>query len=130
MTFAFDTNILIRLEKKEKKTLSEVETLIKSDSAPACVTFINYFEFIQGIKLRSQKNREKSMNFIESFHCFQTSKKTASILSELKDKCEKTGKIFTLSDLLIASQCIENNLTLVTADKQFDDIEELKKIIL
>lgn len=130
MTLALDTNILIGIEKREKSTTEKIESIIKSDPAPACVTFINYFEFIQGIRLRSQKNKEKSLNFIKTFQCLQTTKKTAIILDELKNKYEKIGKTFTLSDLMIASQCIENNLTLVTTDKQFQDIEELKKIIL
>ena len=130
MTLSLDTNVLIRIEKREKSTSDKIESLIKSDPAPACVTFINYFEFIQGIRLRSQKNREKSLNFIESFQCLQTTKKTATILDDLKNKYEKMGNSFTLSDLLIASQCIENNLTLVTTDKQFNGIGELKKVII
>lgn len=130
MTLSLDTNILIRIEKRERNISEKIELLIKSDSAPACITFIAYFEFIQGIRLRSQKNKEKSLNFIEMFQCLQTTKKTAIILDDLKNKYERTGNSFTLSDLLIASQCIENNLTLVTTDKQFQEIEELKKIIL
>ena len=35
-----------------------------------------------------------------------------------------------LADLLISSQVIENNLILVTMDKDFEKIESLKKIIL
>lgn len=130
MTLALDTNILIGIEKREKYIIESVENITKKDPAPACVTFINYFEFVQGIRLRSQKNKEKSLNFIETFQCLQTTKKTAIILDDLKNKYEKMGKTFTLSDLVIASQCIENNLTLVTTDKQFQEIEELKKIIL
>ena len=130
MTLALDTNILIGVEKRGKYIIESLENIAKKDPTPACITFINYFEFIQGLKLKSQKNREKSINFIEEFQCLQTTKRTAIILDELKSKYEKMGKIFTLSDLLIASQAIENNLTLVTTDKQFEEIEELKKIIL
>ncbi|HLC36504.1 MAG TPA: PIN domain-containing protein [archaeon] len=32
--------------------------------------------------------------------------------------------------MLIASQAIENNLTLITKDKDFEKIEELQKIVL
>jgi len=130
MTLALDTNILIGIEKQKKEIIESLENIIKNDQVPACIPFIVYFEFIQGFRVKSQKNAEKSKSFIEKFRCLNTTKETTKILDEIKHKYEKIGKGFTLSDLLIASQCIENNLTLVTTDKQFSEIEELKKIIL
>ena len=57
-------------------------------------------------------------------------KKTGETLSGLKRKYEKLGNIIPLADLMIASQVIENNLILVTLDKDFERIEEMNKIIL
>lgn len=130
MTLILDTSILIDIEKEEKNTINKIKDITKNDPVPANITFINYFEFIHGIREKSPKNKEISLMFIEEFHCLQTTKKTSRILSDLKYKYENLGKSFYLADLIIASQAIENNMTLVTKDRQFNEIEELKKIIL
>lgn len=130
MTLFLDTAILINLERKNKEVIKKIETLIEIDPAPANIGLINYFEFMHGLQKKSPQNREKSLAFVEKFPFVEATKKTAVILSDLKYKYEKLGKSFSLSDLIIASQAIENNMTLVTTDKQFESIEELKKVIL
>ena len=130
MTLLLDTTILINLERKKKNIIERISRLLESDPVPASITFINYFEFIHGLHKKNPKNREEAIIFIEKFHCLQTTKNTAKILSNLKYKYEKLGKVFSLTDLIIASQAIENNMTLVTNDKQFETIAELKKVIL
>lgn len=130
MTLAFDTSILIRLEKKDKNIADQISEIIKRDPAPASIPFMSYFEFYRGVQAKSPRNKEKAILFLNKFRCVQTTKETAHILSDLKSTYDKAGKPFSLADLMIASQAIENNMTLVTTDKQFEDISELKKIIL
>lgn len=130
MTLAFDTSILIRLEKKDKIVTDRISEIIKRDTAPANIPFMSYFEFYRGLQAKSPKNKEKAIMFLNKFRCIQTTKETAHILSDIKNTYDKTGKTFSLIDLMIASQAIENNMTLVTTDRQFQDISELKKIIL
>jgi len=67
---------------------------------------------------------------LNSFPLLDLGFKTSDILSDLKLKYEKKGLSFSLSDLLIAAQVIENDLILVTRDRDFEGIRELKKIIL
>src|SRR3989338_3948719 len=122
MTFLLDTSVLIDIERREKKLIEKMKEIVETDPAPACIAFISYFEFIHGLQIKSPKNKEKSMEFIGKFYFLQPTKKTAVILSDLKYKYEKIGKPFSLSDLLIASQSIENNMTLVTRDKHFKEI--------
>lgn len=130
MSLVIDTSVLISLEQGDKVTIRSLENLKKIHIAPPSITFINYFEFFHGIRERNPKNKSDAFSFVELFEVLDTTKKTAIVLSDLKYKYEKSGKSFSLSDLLIASQTIENGMTLVTGDKHFQEIEELKKIIL
>lgn len=130
MSLTIDTSVLIRIEKGDKKIMESIKKARETYPSPPSVTFIAYFEFLQGIRERNPKNKDKAVKFIELFRFLSLTKSAANILNDLKHKYEKLGKSFTLSDLLIASQAIENDLTLVTADKQFQEIEELKKIVL
>lgn len=130
MSLAIDTSILIPLEKGDKTITQRMVDLRKTYPSPPSITFINYFEFLCGIQERNPKNKSEALSFIELFSLLNTTKNTAIILSGLKAKYDKIGKSFSLSDLLIASQAIENNMTLVTKDKQFEEITELQKIML
>ena len=130
MSLLLDTSIIIRLEKNDKKTLEALSKLRESDPAPPSIAFISYFEFLSGLFEKNPKNKTKSMSFIELFAFLNPTKTTASILADIKYKYQKRGVSFSLSDLLIASQTLEHNMTLVTSDKHFEEIEELKKIIL
>ena len=130
MSLVIDTSVLISLEKGDKVTISSMEDLKKMHTSPPCITFINYFEFLHGIRERNPKNKSDALSFVELFEFLAITKRTAIILSDLKYKYEKLGVSFSLSDLLIASQTIENGMMLVTKDKHFQEIEELKKIIL
>jgi len=130
MTLVLDTSILISLEKGDRSTINAIESLKETYPSPPAVTFMNYFEFLFGIQGRLPKNKGEAISFIELFQFLDATKKSATILADLKRKYENLGKSFSLSDLLIISQVIENSMTLVTRDKHFKDIDELKKIIL
>ena len=68
--------------------------------------------------------------FLKKFNILQTTNSSAEILSDLKIKYDKKGMSLPLADLLSASIVIDNSLILVTKDRDFEKIEELKKIIL
>ncbi len=130
MTLSFDTSILIELERKNLKIIEKIKELSLSHPFPAILPFISYYEFIRGLKMRKNKDYEKRIAFADRFNILKTSKKTAEILADLRIKYKSKGITLSLADLFIASQVIENQLTLVTLDKDFEKIEELKKIIL
>ncbi len=129
MTIILDTSILIGLEKNDRFVLSQLADIRKFHPMDPNIPFISYFEFISGLKNRKPHNVSKAIKFIEQFPFLKAQKETAKILADLKHY-ETKGIMLPLADLLIAAQAIENNMTLVTLDKGFERIEELKKIIL
>jgi len=130
MILIFDTSILVDLERIKKETIDRIRKLSKSYQSPAEITFMSYYEFLRGIKLKKPKNCEESIEFLNNFKVIRVTLKTAEILSDLKVKYDKLGISFSITDLMIASQVIENHGILVTRDKDFEKIEELNKIIL
>ncbi len=130
MSLAFDTSILIAIERKDEKVMQRLRELFKKYPLSPNLPFIAHFEFSYVLKKRKPKSFDNLMNFVNSFPLLDLSFKTSDILSDLKLKYNKKGLSFSLSDLLIASQVIENDLILVTLDKDFERIKELKKVIL
>lgn len=130
MILVFDTSIVVDLERKNKITLNKIYKIIKLHPDPAKITFITYYEFLNGLEKKNVKNKEAALEFINNFEVLRITKKTAEMLSGLKIKYDKLGTNFSLTDLLIAAQVIENQMLLITKDSDFNNIKELDKIIL
>lgn len=130
MALVLDTSVLIDIERKRKTTIDKIKEIYKSHITPPKITFINYFEFYEGLIEKNVKSRNALMSFINKFPCLHASKITAEILANLKYRYEKKGIVIGLADLIIASQVIETNATLITKDKTFEKIDEINKIIL
>ncbi len=130
MSLVLDTSILIELERRNGKIINKIKELISRYPMPAQITFISYYEFYHGLNKASVKNKYEALSFVNKFNMLRITKKTAEILSDLRQTYEDRGKMLPLADLLIASQVIENKLVLVTLDKDFDRIKELNKVIL
>ncbi len=126
MSLIFDTSILINLERREKRIVTKIEGLQQKTNFKSYTTFFNRFEFLVGIRERQPKNREKAKGFLTRFEIIHTSDRTPEIMSVLKSKYEQKGLAISIPDLIIASLAIENNMTLVTSDEDFRNIEELK----
>ncbi len=125
MNLIFDTSILIDIDRGNKEIINKINELRNMYPSPAKIGFISYFEFLLGLKDKSDKNKEKSKEFIEKFNILQTTVNTADNLVMLKQKYE-----LPLADLLIAAQTLEHNGVLLTKDRDFKDIKEINKIIL
>lgn len=130
MSLIFDTSVLIDIENRDTATLEKLRELARNYGSTGQITFIALFEYLFGLHGKSIENKNLALEFINSFECIQTTRRTAEILSDLNYKYKKLGKMISLTDLMIAAQTIENNGILVTGDLGFNNIEELNKIIL
>jgi len=130
MILVLDTNILIDLQRDNKNTKEKLKKLSREHPYPAKITAFSKFEFLNGIMNNPIKNASKAKEFISSFSVIQTSDKSPEILAELKHKYDKERLQIPMIDMFIAGLVIENNYVLVTKDRDFEKITELKKIIL
>ena len=118
-----DTSVLIDIQRERKATIERIEQLLARHPAPGCITFITYFEYYLG--LLGMKKREKGYALLASFIFLRPTKKTAEILARLRRESDNEGTGLALADLLIASQVKENNLTLVTKDRDFLKVKDI-----
>ena len=130
MLLIFDTSVIIAIEKEHKETLKKLSELRKQHHGPPQTSFISYYEYLLGNKNRSFKNQAKAVEILHTFTCLPTTRRTADILADLRYKYDAKGLSINLADLIIASQAIEHNMILLTKDKTFNQIEELRTIIL
>jgi tRNA(fMet)-specific endonuclease VapC len=130
MILMFDTSIIIDIQRKDMNTIQKIKELSEIYPNPPVTTFMTYTEFLYGIMNKEIKNKEKAKSFLNKFGMMRPDKETSEILAELRFNYDKQGILIGYPDLFIAAQAIQYNMTLVTKDKHFEKIKELKKIII
>ena len=130
MTLVFDTSIIIALEKNDENVITKIQELLKNYRLPPATTFLNLFEFLLGVKIKPPKKAKEAVTFIKKFDILNSTERTSELLADLKYKYDRKGMALSLSDLIIASLVIENDMVLVTMDKDFEKIEELNKELI
>ncbi len=130
MTILLDTSVLIEIERENKEVIGKLESFKKLHPSLPTISFIVYFEVLEGIIKRNPKRKEKEIEILNSFTCLSASKRTAQILTDLRVKYAERGIQLSLADLIVASTAKEYDLLLITKDNHFKHIEEINKIIL
>jgi tRNA(fMet)-specific endonuclease VapC len=128
MNYLLDTNVLIELNGNNEKVIAQVNELLGSATGEPCITLFNFAEFYAGAIRKKQE--AEAMAFLNSFNQLTLSQASAQIYAELWNKYARKGSPLAVFDLLIASVAIASNATLLTLDKDFEKIDELKKIML
>jgi predicted nucleic acid-binding protein len=117
-----DTSVWIEFFRSEPKIGSQLEALLRNNNVWTCGIVI--FELLQGIKSDSEK--KAVLEILSAISYIEMSpflwQKSAAISLSLKEK----GITLPLSDIFIASIAIENNISIFTLDKHFEQIPEVK----
>jgi tRNA(fMet)-specific endonuclease VapC len=124
-SYLLDTNIVIAL------FADEVE--VKNSLASANEIFISSItvgELCYGAKksARSTENLERIKDFVASITVLGCDLETAYRYGEVKNKLRFKGKPLPENDMWIAAIALQYNLTLVTRDAHFQEVENLQTV--
>ncbi len=129
MKYLLDTGILIQLEHKNNSILEKLKGIVK-DFSLLSITLFNFAEFYYGYLSKKPEDKTEAENFLDMFGQLTLTKASAKKFTELDYKYSKLGLGLTPFDLLMAAIAIEENMTLLTTDTDFERIAEVNKIIL
>lgn len=124
----FDTSILIELKNGNARIQEQVEHEAK-EHTKLFITAPTISEFYYGC-LSNEKRKKEGVDFLEEFTLLNTTKISSYVFAVLKEQLLRKGIQKTPFDLLIASICIAERGTILTLDKDFQNIPGLKTIIL
>lgn len=122
-----DSDIIIDFLRKDRAATAKIMALRKSNEK-ITTTSVNAFELFKGLPDLSEQSRydaaEIFLNHIKLFKfTLFSAKKAAEIFNTLKSR----GESIELTDIMIASVCIENQESLLTRNTQhFSRIKELQ----
>lgn len=118
-----DTCAWIEYFKPGASTLKQtLERLLLDDDVFVCGPVL--YELAQGMK--SDKEKNAVMDALNSLEYIETSRDLWIKAGELSSALRREGKTIPFSDILIAAIAIENNLSILTFDKHFEEIKGMK----
>lgn len=125
--YLFDTNICIYLlNKKYEKIIDRIEQEGIENIGISSMT-IAELEFGIEKSLQKERNRMALMGFLLPFKIISFNQNDAYEYGIIRNDLQKKGQIIGNMDLLIGSQAISRDLTLVTNnEKEFERIEHLR----
>lgn len=111
------------LEESEKG--NKIRKLVENDSSSVSTISIN--ELL--ITSHGDEN-ELIRNLLDGVHVFDFDEKAAYRSVEIEKEMRKKGNVIGKLDIFIAAICLENNLPLVTLDKDFRRVGGLKVLLV
>ncbi len=129
MKYVLDTAILIGLERNYRNIVLEIDKLISAYNV-FYTTTLNLAEFYYGYSAKGDDAKKRADQFLSRFRLLTITGQSARIYAELAYKHDKAGAKLGDFDLLTAAIAIDNGASVITTDKDFERIIELKKIII
>ncbi len=130
MILFLDSSVLFELERGNPAIIKELAHLQQMYPNVPQLPFMVYAEFLFGLPGKNSKNQQKARLFVQPFPIIQTTKRTAEILTTLKEENDTEAHALPLADLLIAAQTIEHGGMLLTRDRDFTKIRQLQYMIV
>ena len=93
----------------------------------ASITAISINEVLIGVH---EKNKEEVLRFLQGFDILPFDARAAIKSVELERTLAKSGKPIGKLDLFIAAICIVHDVHLITTDKDFNNIKDLKVMLI
>ncbi len=96
-------------------------------SGLAATSIICYCEVLNKSNVQRRKTAE---DFLSTLVIFPVSFADGKTAVEIQDECRKEGGFVPSTDCLIAATATNHSATVLTSDKDFERIRQVKKIIL
>lgn len=97
------------------------------EGSELCTSIICYCEVLNKISLQNESNAEK---FLSKLFIFPVTLPDGKLAKKIQDSCRLAGRQVPTLDCIVAATAIQNNATLVATDKDFERIQQVKKIVL
>jgi len=124
MRHMLDTNIVSYLFKKHPGVVTRMAYLTPGD---VCISSITEAELLYGAeKKQSSELKETILSFLETITICDWDSGAAATYGELRAAMEKKGKVMGDLDQLIAAHAISRGTTIVTNDRAFGMVQDLR----
>lgn len=119
-----DTNIVSHLFKKHPQVVTRMAGLLPEE---VCISSITEAELLYGAdKKQSNALKETILSFLDTITICDWDSEAAATYGALRAAMEKKGKVMGDLDQLIAAHAISRGTTIVTNDRAFGMVQDLR----
>lgn len=126
MKYLIDTNICIYLLKKRDEALRRKFNSFSTEEFSVSVITVAELEFGISNSEQQERNRITVTQFLSQFTLLTFNEEDARAYGYIESKLRQAGTPIGAFDTLIAAQAITRNLILLTNDKHFFRISDLR----
>lgn len=124
MRHMLDTNIVSHLFKKHPQVVTRMAGLLPEE---VCISSITEAELLYGAdKKQSNALKETILSFLDTITICDWDSEAAATYGALRAAMEKKGKVMGDLDQLIAAHAISRGTTIVTNDRAFGMVQDLR----
>lgn len=101
----------------------QVRTILQNEAAAASAVTINEV-------LISARDRQRLHDFFKSLHVLPFDDEAAYASIKIEESLRKKGRMIGKLDIFVAATCIVHMLPVLTADKDFQQVDGLKVVLV
>ncbi len=117
-----DTNVIIRFFKGETELFSLFDDM---DNLYISSISVGELMYVAELSKKTDFNKENYFNFCEQMKVIYPDLEVSKSYGKIKASLKAKGKPIPENDIWIAATCHAADLTLITADSDFDYIDEI-----
>ena len=102
MHYILDTSALIEIENGNNEIVSSILELTGQNKVQMFVTYFGFCEYFYGHIRKDDKNRERVLERLAKYKLINTSRESAILFCNLRNKLKEEGKDIPMFDLLSA----------------------------
>lgn len=121
--YLLDTNIVIGLFANDPKIITKVQRA--REIAVPCIV-IGELCYGANKSVRLEENLARIDDFARNNIILNCNKNTAKLYGTVKDRLRLKGRPIPENDIWITAIALQHNLTLITRDEHFKEVENLK----
>lgn len=125
-----DTSVLIELERNNSTVQKALEDIQSRQNESIAITAPTYSEYLFGILYAKPHELEQAKRDLEHYPLLHTTKNSSILCATLKYQLGKRGAMIPDIDLFIAAIALDQQATLISCDKHFQNIRELPVVII
>ena len=120
-----DTNVIVRILNNDTELIDQL-----SEIGSLCTCSIVLGELLYGAakSLRTEQNRNAAISFCSCYPLYTVTDSVADVYGSIKHSLLSHGHVLPENDIWIAATALANDMAIVTQDKHFDFIPNLKVI--
>ncbi len=123
-----DTSVMVEIERGNAAVAAKLEHFRAAHTGNLAVSAAVYAEVLCGFLAVGRP--EAGERFLEQFILLEFDKESARCCASVKRKMDANGKPIPVFDLITASCALSRGATVVTTDRHFEAVPELKTVFL